>query len=190
MSNSLKKLQFSRIEKVIDTFTVTWTQVPSGDLLDWVNTRFLIHSQAKTVSLNGNTATFGLTRVNLYASDWISISPAEIYSVNLSSLFNLKHLYIGLSNLNTIDVSQNTKLEYLDVYSGNLTSLSVSNNDKITYLRCYGNNITGIDLDQIYIDLDNNGQSNGTLEIDQGRTSASDTARANLISKGWTITEY
>jgi hypothetical protein len=41
--------------------------------------------------------------------------------------------------------------------------------------------------DQVYIDLDANGLSNGVLQCRNNRTSASDTARANLITRGWNI---
>lgn len=169
MSNSLKKLQFSRSKKVVNTFTVEWTQVPNGDLLDWVHNSFLTNTTAKTVSLSGNTATYGMTRIETINTQYIAFSLSNVSNVNLSIFSKLISLIATYSKL---------------------TKLDVSNNKLLTSLNCNTNNITGTDLDQIYIDLDNNGQSNGTLGIDQGRTSASDTARANLISKGWTITEY
>lgn len=43
--------------------------------------------------------------------------------------------------------------------------------------------------DQIYIDLAANGQSNGQLNIRNNRTSASDGARATLVSNGWSFNE-
>jgi len=45
--------------------------------------------------------------------------------------------------------------------------------------------------DDIYIDLDSNGLYNGSLTIQSsnGRTSASDSARAALITRGWSITD-
>lgn len=55
----------------------------------------------------------------------------------------------------------------------------------------YGNSFTSTTVDNILIELDNNGEINGELNLGGSymnpRTSASDTAYNNLISKGWMI---
>jgi len=93
------------------------------------------------------------------------------------------------NTISTLDVSANTALVTLDCSSNSLTNLSITNNTALTTLRCDGNSLVAGDIDNIVIQLDTNGLSNGTLDIPLGRTAASDAAKASLQGKGWTVTE-
>lgn len=104
----------------------------------------------------------------------------------------------------TIDFSSNTSndpiyiilqgnLTTLRLPSLSLTDIDVSGKLNLTYLDLSGNNLLAPSVrDSVYIDLDAAGPSNGTLLMPTTppyRTSASDAARSNLISKGWSITD-
>jgi hypothetical protein len=58
-------------------------------------------------------------------------------------------------------------------------------------LRCYNNQLDNLVNSQILIDLDSHGLSNGYLRSSifggGSLTTAGQTAKANLLSKGWTI---
>lgn len=113
----------------------------------------------------------------------------NLTSLNVSNNVNLENLRCQNTDLTSLDVSDCISLTDLRVFSSSLTDLDVSNNVNLTTLRCQTNPLTSTSKDNIYIDLYNHGLSNGTLVIDSGRTAASDTARANLITKSWSITE-
>jgi len=109
--------------------------------------------------------------------------------IRVEKIDGLTDLYINNLSLTALDVSKNTALTILNCINNSIASLDVSNNTELLSLYCQYNNQGFTIIDQIYIDLDANGKLNGDLTIRQNRTSASDTARANLITKGWTITD-
>ncbi|MFD1316858.1 choice-of-anchor D domain-containing protein [Namhaeicola litoreus] len=136
----------------------------------------------------------------------------EISSIDVTSATGLRNLNLRFNQISTLDLSQNPELAILNVRQNlNLTSLDLSNNPLLTTLRADFTGLTDLDLsnnpllnlvvvrssqlssaalDQILIDLDNNGLSNGQLEIRRnagGLTPASIGAYNNLIGKGWTI---
>ena len=134
----------------------------------------------------------------------------SLTALNVSTNTALTELECYYNSLTALDVSTNTALTYLDCGGNSLTALNVSTNTALTYLACNDNSLTALDVstntvliylvctdnpltalvtDQIFIDLDTNGVIGGTLFIRNNRTSASDTAIANLITKDWTITE-
>lgn len=120
----------------------------------------------------------------------VSIPGCRGRGINVSSLSKLT-LFNAYNNLfTTLDVSNNTLLEYLNFgYSSTLTSFDIGYNTALTTVLAQANYLSASGNDDIYIDLDSNGLYYGILTIQSinGRTSASDSARANLISKGWTI---
>ena len=118
----------------------------------------------------------------------------QCFSNNLTALDLSTNTSLGLlqcfdNSITTLNISANTLLTSVQCYSNSITTLNISANPLLTTLLCYYNNMSPLVTDQIYIDLDANGQSNGTLHIRNNRTSASDTARATLVSRGWTFNE-
>jgi hypothetical protein len=136
-----------------------------------------------------------------------------ITALDLSNNVSLKTLYAATNQLTTLDLSGNTALTDVRIDNNNslavlnvstntvlailycescsITSLNISSALSLKDLRCQGNGITATFVDNIYIDLDNNGVSNGVLRITLGnssRTAASDAANTSLLGKGWTIT--
>jgi len=72
-----------------------------------------------------------------------------------------------------------------------ITYIDVSNLTSLKILDIRGNYLMTTSLkDQVYIDMDNNGVLNGTIDMNAGSTTASDSARASLIAKGWTLNTY
>ncbi len=163
-----------------------------------------------TFDLSANTGT-----VNMNVYDVIGLTNFQIFTFNLTALdisgainlitfqctqnsittldvsknIALQSLQCARNSITTLDVSLNTSLVTLQCFINNITTLNISLNTSLRELGCYGNNQTATVTDQIFIDLDTNGVINGTLNIRNNRTAASDTARANLITKGWTITD-
>jgi len=119
----------------------------------------------------------------------LGFNNSSITTIDLSNNLLLQDFYPQYCPITSLNLSLNTAL--INVYADNMAipSLDISNNINITYLSVQANNMIPSATDQIFIDLDANGKSNGTLTIRNNRTSASDAARANLITKGWTITD-
>ncbi|WKK66840.1 choice-of-anchor D domain-containing protein [Lutimonas zeaxanthinifaciens] len=161
-----------------------------------------------------STELSGLTQLDLFYD--LGDGGSQITSVDLSNASELSILYARNSSLNSLDVSSNTNLTRLYV-TGNRQldnqSLSVSSNTQLDRLWIYNSGINSVDisantlltdvrmanarlttsvLDQILIDLDNHGLSNGIIEISNQTTGDelsfnSLVAYESLISKGWTI---
>ena len=121
----------------------------------------------------------------------IEVNANNLTTIDYSSNTNLEELFCDNNSLTSINLLGCTSLYFLRAYSNtSLTSITRMNNfTSITYLDITNTNLSSADKDLVYIDLDSNGQSNGILKIDTGRTSASNSARSSLISKGWTLTE-
>ena len=81
-------------------------------------------------------------------------------------------------------------------YNNNISILDVTNLTLLNTLWCFNNNLDTTQLENILLDLDNNGLSSGVLDysINPGEsgllttTQAVVDAHASLISKGWSIT--
>ena len=119
----------------------------------------------------------------------LSIPNLSLEILDVSTNIELINLFCYDNAISVLDVSNNTELTGLYCYENTISVLDVSNNTELTILYCYGNYQAPSITDQIFIDLDANGKSNGELDIRDNRTSASDAARANLITKGWLITD-
>jgi len=150
-----------------------------------------------SLDVSANTALTTLScAINLLASLDVSTNTALtnlfchanfLETLNISANTELETLYCYDNSLTDLDISINTALITLKCYNNSIASLDVSTNTLISFLDCSGNNQSASVTDQIFIDLDNNSVSNGILIIRNNRTSASDTARSNLITKGWSI---
>lgn len=134
----------------------------------------------------------------------------QLTSLNLTYNTKLFNIALSSNSLTSLDISNNPLLTTINCGNNLLTSLNISGNSSLTNINCYLNNIPNLDLssninltqvtvmmnnmipsatDQIYIDLANGTGINGSLYIRNNRTTASDIARATLVSRGWTFDE-
>ena len=121
-----------------------------------------------------------------FNSSFNNLTTIDVSQNVLLTLLNLSRN----ANLSTLDVSNNTQLVTLITDGSQLADLNISNNTLLTRVSAHASNLPSAVLDQIVIDLDNHGLSNGLLELRNNAgelTSASFTAYNNLIAKGWTI---
>jgi hypothetical protein len=169
-----------------------------NDYLDvnWTSTGSVVSSgSTRNADLTGNTSSTTVTVVITIPSGKIfgrlSLSTESITSFDISANTDLNYFITAINNsLATVSVSNNTNLTYLAVNNTIITVLDISTNSLLTNLYVQNTSLSSSEVDDIYVQLDTNGLSNGDLEIDDIRTSASDTARTNLITKGWTITVF
>jgi len=142
------------------------------------------------LDFSANLGTVNVTMEDVTNMTVFQINNGGIATLNVTKAINLDRLNPYANNLVTIDISQNPLLYELLLYNNSLTALDISNNPLLTNVTIINNSIGTTDIDNIYIQLDTNGLSGGVLWVDTGiRSIASDTARANLITKGWTITD-
>ena len=176
-------------------------------------------SASETITSNSPNFTYNVSSPALVDIDMTNPSVSELYMTNcdltsatITSNGSLTRIDINVNSLTTIDFGSNTALEDLYCNNNNLTSIDLQGCTSLSVLRAYSNtsltsvtrmnnftsllfldltntNLSSANKDLVYIDLNNNGQSNGTLKMDTGRTSASNSARSSLIANGWTITE-
>ena len=95
-------------------------------------------------------------------------------------------------NNQPLNTTNNTQLSLLWIDGTGINSVDLSNNPLLLDVRLYNNRLTSAVLDQVLIDLDTHGLSDGNLQIinqttGQSITPAAFTAYNNLIAKGWTI---
>jgi hypothetical protein len=112
---------------------------------------------------------------------------------DLSGLTSLTDLRLYNNQLTDIgDLSGLTSLTNLQLYNNNLTDIGGLGSTSLTTIRLDTNALTQASVDNVINDTDASGVSNGTLSLNGGTNSApsvaSDTARTNLIGKGWTLT--
>lgn len=176
----------------------------SISLIDVTNCQSLVNLVSNFNQLTSLDTSSNISLVNLQLYDNL------ISSLDLSLNTTLVNLQCGNNLLTSLNVSSNTLLNTIYCISNTITSLNTTNNTSLTNLwcffntipsldlstntllidvRCHSNNMSSIATDQIYIDLANGVGINGQLHIRNNRTSASDTARATLISRGWTFDE-
>jgi hypothetical protein len=100
-----------------------------------------------------------------------------LYDTGLTSLPNVN----SLTSLQSLWCSHNF-LGGSNMRWNGLTSLTMAHS--------FGNNFSAQEVDQLFIDLDNNGVSNGefNLNYNAGPSVASAAARANLVARGNTLT--
>jgi len=173
----------------LDGFTLDIT----GDILPF-STTYPTSIFTDTLDLSGNTGIVDVDVVQTIDQDVLGIYIFQITSQNLKTLditaaTNMERLNPFSNELTVLDISNNTLINELLVRFNQLTDLDISNNPLIDNLDAQGNLLTSTALDNIFINLDNFGLTNGVLWVDIGRTSASNIAKSNLLSKGWTIDE-
>ena len=111
---------------------------------------------------------------------------------DLSGLTSLTQLRLYNNQLTNVgDLSGLTSLTLLYLFNSQLTDIGGIGSASLTNIRLEDNALIQSCVDQVIIDCDTLGASNGTLNLSGGTNSApsgaSSTALANLISKGWTV---
>ncbi|HEY9864990.1 MAG TPA: choice-of-anchor D domain-containing protein, partial [Candidatus Obscuribacterales bacterium] len=166
-----------------------------------------------TITVTSDDGFSGLTALDF----WVEPDGGFITNIDLSNATALTSLNMRYNRLTSLDVSQNTALTSLIIRGGlsqipdqalntstntqlnqlwiddtGINSVDLSNNSLLTDVRLYLARLTTAVLDQVLIDLDNHGLSNGNLEIRDQKTGQSITfnsliAYNRLIAKGWVI---
>jgi hypothetical protein len=118
----------------------------------------------------------------------LNTSYSSLSSLDVSSCAALDTLYCyDNTQLTALDLRYNPELIALDVSNTLISELDLRFNLKLENIGI-GPNIQSVD--QIFIDLDNNGRTGGTIVLANGQappTALSLNARNNLVSKGWSI---
>ena len=154
----------------------------SLDVTGLTNLRYLSHYDNQSLTSIDITS---LT--NLYQ---LEVSFSKLTSLDLTGSTNLYSLYVQNNQLITsLDVTSLTNLYLLQVYNNPLiTSLDVTGLTNLSYLNTQNSSLNSSDVDGLLIELSNNGHTNGYFNDGNiARTSASDSAYTDLISKGWTL---
>ena len=129
------------------------------------------------------TSLVNLTELSCYTNN-ISV-------LDVTSLINLTILNCVTNNISVLDVTSLVNLTYLNCAVNNISTLGISNLVNLTFLNCAVNQLNAATNSQILIDLDTNNKSNGFLNSTifggGSLTTAGQTAKSNLLSKGWTI---
>ena len=114
----------------------------------------------------------------------------DIYTIDISTLSSLAYLKCQWNNLSILDASALTSLRYISCYRNNISVLDVGGATLLTTLYCYYNSMNQDMVDTVLCDMDNNGASNGTLNISNNAApSATGVAcKDNLVARGWDVT--
>ena len=165
----------------------------SGSTLEWTVSNGVTIAKTTvddpTFDFSGNTGTADIRVEKIDGLTSLTISVLGLTALDVRMNTDLTYLNCQNNTISILDVSKNNALTDLYCRSNTIPELDVSMNTELQLLYCYDNNQASSITDQIFIDLDANGKSNGVLQIRNNRTSASDTARANLITKSWTIND-
>ena len=167
----------------------------SGDVAAPV-TLFGVQSATHNLSTNTGTAQIdvlgkngfvGLTSIHFYQTDGVS---SFVFNNPINSLDTLHFSSQQINTVATIDLTNVPNITTLDIRDQKWTTIDLSGNALLTYVDIWSNLLPSGEVDQVIIDLDGHGLSNGTLNYDAQAdpTAASLTAYNSLISKGWTIT--
>ena len=169
--------------KVVTEFRLEADNISKIDNLELLISLTHLVCNTNSISVLDVSALTSLTILHCYSN---SISVLDV-----SNLTSLTYLHCSLNSISVLDVSALTALTTLHCYSNSISSLSVSALTALKTLNCHNNGMSATNVDNILIDLDTAGASNGTASLagtNAARTSASDAAKANLLGRGWTIT--
>ena len=169
-----------------------------------------IFSDLESLHLAGSSNLTYLNITNLVWLKYLYVFATGLTSLDPTSCVRLILLNIQTTPMTSIDLSNNVNLTILSNTSGNIlspvlpasiisyesapgvTSLDISSNTAIINLDIRSSALSSASVDDLYIQLNSHGLSNGDLDArfqTNARTSASNTARAALITKGWSISD-
>lgn len=132
------------------------------------------------------------------AENLITLVPknSSLLSLDVSQNIALQRLFIIGNNrqLNNqaLNTTTNTQLREIRIDGSGINSVDFTTNTLLTNVRISNARLTSAVLDQVLIDLDSHGLSNGILRVEnqigsQTITSAAFSAYNSLIAKGWFI---
>jgi hypothetical protein len=159
-------------------FDVRGNQLTSIDVSNNINITALVCSDNQLTSLNLSSNT-SITNLDIYNN--------QLTSLDVSLMPSLTTLIFYNNQLTNIDISNNSLLNRIDAYNNLIPNIDISNNPLLSIVWIQGNNQSPSATDNIIVTLAGFSVSGGYLKIRNNRTSASDTARATLISRGWTV---
>jgi EGF domain len=119
-----------------------------------------------------------------------AIRDNPISSIDVSGLTSIDNLTIRDTDIATLDLTALSALRLLWVHRNQLTDLDVRTNSNLEFIQANNNRLPSVVLDQIVIDLDSHGKSNGEVRLADnsgGLTAASYDSCQRLITKGWSI---
>lgn len=201
--STISKISTWRAQHIINNGSILTWNVSGGYTANVVQNIPTIN-----LSTNTGTATMAISNVNELIE--FNVPSLSVTSIDSSQAVNLIQLVVSTNLLNNLDVTNNINLERLSCFTNllttldvstnillnllyisanNISTLDISNNPLMSDLRCYGNNQASSVTNQIFIDLDTHGLSNGELHIRNNADGLGLVARTNLITKGWIIVD-
>ena len=152
------------------------------------------YNAVTSIDLNTQSLTTDFTNTLLNKFDNLSTLYCldnQISILDVSQLTSLTILRCQFNQISTLDISQLTYLTTLRCFNNEISVLDVSQLVNLNQLSCQNNQLDAAQNSQILIDLDANGLSNGYFQSSifggGSLTAAGQTAKTNLLSKGWTI---
>ena len=111
--------------------------------------------------------------------------------LDVANLLNLTQLYCYGNSVSVLDVVNLIELNTLHVYYTQIDFLDFTNLTKLNNFDGFGAELNNTMNSQLLVDLDGHGLSNGYFSSSifggGSLTAAGQTAKINLLSKGWTI---
>ena len=157
---------------------------------DFTNTLLSKFNNLVVLVLNNNSITL-LDVTSVDKATVIYCHNNQISTLDVTQCSGLIDLRCFNNSISVLDVSSLINLQRIYCYNNQISTLDVSNLNSLTQLYCYTNQLDAATNSQILIDLDANGKSNGILSSSifggGSLTTAGQTAKTNLLSKGWTI---
>jgi len=124
--------------------------------------------------------------------EYLDISNNLIDSFDISQNIELVNLNISNNQINSLDITNNVNLIDLNISNNQITNLDITNNVNLLYLDISNNLFLSNNINEILIQLDEHGLSNGTLDYSNNpENPIGDNAAfaySNLVNKGWVIT--
>jgi len=151
------------------------------------------------LNLNRNSITDINGLSNLTSANYLYLNRNSITDINgLSNLASVRHLLLGDNSITDINALSNlTSVDRLYLYNNSITDATVvtRNWDTLTELRLGDNALTQASVDHVFIEMAeslNTNNRTGTIDTSGGTnaapSSASQTARDDLVAAGWTLT--
>lgn len=122
----------------------------------------------------------------------ISCINQSLTACDVSRFENLEYVNISNNLIDTFEVTQNIKLVDINISNNQIKNLDITNNVNLLYVNISNNLFLAEDINEIIIQLDEYGLSNGSLNYSNNiENPIGDTAAIaynNLVNKGWIIT--
>lgn len=201
-------------EMIFKTTSISsaWTPTKitnSGTVLYWetygsvVNAEEITNNPIYDLSANkGETYIVAKSKTGFTGLTEIELDNLGLTFVDFRYCLELEKLTVnnnsGLTSINSLENC--SSLNYLNIDNNSIDFAYFKMNDLIKTVYLGDNNLTSVDCqgvlknitDALLIDLNSHGTSNGILDLTNNaetRTTASDSAKASLISRGWAVTE-